>query len=309
VDRLLDEGFEVTVLDNFSAGHMQNVLNHNNTKRFHLVQGDIRNATLVKKVAKDVDAVFHQAALVDVALSVEDPLLFNDVNVVGTLTLLNACLDSNVKRFIFASSAAVYGDSVPAEKSENMLPKPMSPYAVSKLAAEYYVRAFHELYDLGTVSLRYFNVYGPRQGFASSYSGVITVFISQLLKGQPPVIHGDGNQTRDFVHVHDVVSANMLAFQSNNVVGEVFNVASGTSMAIKDLAKILQKITRTEHLRPIFTDSRPGDVRSSLGNINKAEKLGFHPKVQLGDGLSKLIEWYIRVANDTKESGSSRFKG
>lgn len=309
VDRLLEQGFEVSVLDNFSAGHLQNISGHNNQKLFHLVHGDIRNAALVKRTVKNVDVVFHMAALVDVALSVKKPLLFNDVNVVGTLGLLKACSDSDVSRFVFSSSAAVYGDSRPAEKREDMLPNPISPYGVSKLCAENYVRVFNKVYGLETVCLRYFNVYGPRQGSASAYSGVITAFISRLLNGQSPIIHGDGKQTRDFVNVRDCVSANMLALQSKNAIGEVFNVASGTSIAIKDLARILQKITGTEHMRPVFANSRAGNIRSSLGSIKKAEKLGFHPDVQLSDGLSELVEWQMRVAHCGKESASPKFKG
>ena len=303
VDRLLAEGFEVTVLDDFSAGRIENISCHKDVKEFHLVRGDVRDVGLVKKVVEGVDAVFHEAALVDVSLSIEDPLLFNEVNVVGTLNLLRACLDSDVKRFIFASSAAVYGNSKASKKRENMLPRPISPYAVSKLAAENYVQVFNELYGLETVSLRCFNVYGPRQGFASSYSGVIAAFISSLLNGEPPVIHGDGKQTRDFVHVDDVVSASMLALESKNAVGEVFNIASGTAITVYELAQMLQRITNTERLKPIFTERRAGDIRHCLGDIRKAEELlGFHPKIQLEDGLSKLVKWRLHAMHVIKQS-------
>jgi len=296
VDGLLAEGFEVTVLDDFSAGRMENVSCHRDVEEFCLVRGDVRDVGLVEKVVDGVDVVFHEAALVDVALSVENPVLFNEVNVVGTLNLLNACLGCDVKRFVFASSAAVYGDSEPAEKREDMLPEPISPYGVSKLAAESYVRVFNGLYGLETVCLRYFNVYGPRQGLASSYSGVITAFVSRLLKGEPPVIYGDGKQSRDFVHVDDVVSANMLALQSKNGVGGVFNIASGTTIAISELAKILQKITNTERLKPIFAEPRAGDIKHCSGDISKAEELlGFHPKIKLEDGLSRLVEWHLKA--------------
>jgi UDP-glucose 4-epimerase len=234
--------------------------------------------------------VFHEAALVDVELSVKNPLLFNDVNVVGTLNLLKASADSSVKRFIFPSSAAVYGDSMPTKKKENMLPKPISPYGASKLAAEDYVHVFNNLYGLQTISLRCFNVYGPRQNSTSSYTGVITAFISRLLKCKPPIIHGDGKQSRDFVSVYDVVSANMLALESKAAVGEVFNIASGTSITIHRLAKILMRITKNQQLKPIFTRQRVGDIKHCSANINKAEALlGFHPKISIIDGLSKLI--------------------
>jgi UDP-glucose 4-epimerase len=290
VDRLLSEGFEVTVLDDFSSGQMQNVSHHVNVKEFHLVRGDVRDASLVKKVVEDVEAVFHEAALVDVALSVKEPFLFNDVNVVGTLNLLKACADSGVRRFVFASSAAVYGDSEPKMKREGMLPMPISPYGATKLAAENYVRVFSEMYGLETVSLRYFNVYGPRQGIGSSYSGVITAFLGRLLNSQAPIIYGDGGQTRDFVNVDDVVSANMLALKSKDAVGKVFNIASGKALTINELAGILQRITEKEFLKPVFTEPRAGDIRYCLADISKAEGLlGFHPKVNISDGLSKLV--------------------
>jgi UDP-glucose 4-epimerase len=303
VDRLLGEGFDVTVLDDFSAGQMQNVSGHVNVREFHLMRGDIRDAVLVKRVIEDVDAVFHEAALVDVALSVENPLLFNDVNVVGTLNLLEACLDSSVKRFIFASSAAVYGDSGPAEKREDMFPEPISPYGASKLAAENYVKIFSGLYGLETVCLRYFNVYGPRQSFSSSYSGVITVFINRFLSGQPPIINGDGKQTRDFVNVNDVVSANLLALESTNAVGEVFNVATGTTVTVYALAKMLQRIMKKEHFKLIFNASRAGDIRHCSASVCKAESLlGFRPRIRLKDGLSKLVEWHLNEAHAAKQS-------
>ena len=301
VDRLLGEGFEVWVLDDFSAGRMENVSCYNGVRGFHLVRGDVRDFGLVRKVVGGVDAVFHEAALVDVALSVENPVLFDEVNVVGTLNLLRACLGSNVKRFVFASSAAVYGDSKPARKRENILPEPISPYGVSKLAAEGYVRVFNELYGLGTVCLRYFNVYGPRQGFGSGYGGVITAFVNRLLKGQPPIIYGDGKQTRDFVHVDDLVMANLLALDSKNAVGEVLNIASGSAVSVHELAKMLQRITGEERLRLIFTEPRPGDIEHISGDVGKAEELlGFRPRKRLEDGLSRLVEWHLHAVAKSK---------
>jgi len=299
VDRLLSEDFEVTIFDDFSTGQMKNISAHINLEEFHLVRGDVRDIGLAKKVVEDVDAVFHEAALVDVPLSIEKPLLFNEVNLVGTLNMLNACSNSNVKRFVFASSAAVYGDSKPARKKENTLCKPISPYGVSKLAAENYVKVFNELYGLETVSLRYFNVYGPRQFAGSSYNAVINAFISRLLNGQPPVIYGGGKQTRDFVHVDDVVSANMLALKNKNAVGEVFVIANGTAISVYELAKELQKITNTERLKPIFAEPRVGDIKHCSADISKAEKLlGFRPKIQLEDGLSSLVKWHLNAMHD-----------
>jgi nucleoside-diphosphate-sugar epimerase len=290
VDRLLAEGFEVTVLDDFSSGRRQNISHHKNAREFHVVHGDVRDTGLVKNVVEDVDAVFHEAALVDVALSVEKPFLFNDVNVVGTLNLLRVCANSGIRRFVFASSAAVYGNSRPAKKREDMLLRPTSPYGVTKLAAENYIRVFSELYGLETVILRYFNVYGLRQGVRSSYSGVVTAFLSRLLNSQAPIVHGDGRQTRDFVNVDDVVAANMLALKSNNAVGEVFNIASGMAITIGDLAKVMQRITEKECLKPVFTEPRTGDIKHCLADISKAERLlGFHPKMKISDGLLKLV--------------------
>jgi len=303
VDRLLAVGFEVWVLDDFSAGRMENVSCHNGVRGFHLVRGDVRDVGLVEKIVEDVDVVFHEAALVDVALSVENPVLFNEVNVVGTLNLLRACLGSDVKRFVFASSCAVYGNSEPARKRENMLSKPISPYGVSKLAAENYVRVFNRLYGLETVCLRYFNVYGPRQGFPSSYGGVITAFVNRLLKGQPPIIYGDGKQTRDFVHVDDLVMANLLALDSENAVGEVFNIASGTTVSVYELAKMLQRITNAERLEPIFAEPRLGDIKHISGDVSKAEELlGFCPKIRLKDGLSRLVEWHLHAGLEGLEA-------
>ncbi|MGD0977575.1 MAG: SDR family NAD(P)-dependent oxidoreductase [Candidatus Bathyarchaeia archaeon] len=301
VDRLLAEGFAVTVLDNFSSGKMENISNCVKANSFNLVRGDIRDVALVKKVVKDVDVVFHEAALVDVALSVKNPLLFNDVNVVGTLNLLKASVDSDVERFIFPSSAAVYGDSSPSKKKESMLPTPISPYGASKLAAENYLHVFNNLYGLQTVSLRCFNVYGSRQSSTSSYTGVITAFTNRLSKRKPPIIHGDGKQSRDFVNVDDVVSANMLALESKAAVGEVFNIASGTAITIRRLARILMRITNNERLKPIFTRQRAGDIKHCSGDISKVKKLlGFSPKVRIDDGLKKMLKERTEAINASK---------
>ncbi len=295
VDRLLDEGFEVWVLDDLSAWGTENIIHRMKDKRFHLVRGDIREVNVIDKIVENVDAVFHLAALVDVNLSIKNPVLFNDVNVVGTLNLLKSCLDFNVNKFIFSSSAAVYGDSEQAQKNENMILKPVSPYGVSKFAAERYVQMFNKLYDLQTISLRYFNVYGPNRGFRSNYGGVIIRFINQLLKGESPVIHGDGEQSRDFVHVDDVVSANILALKKSDAAGKVFNIAAGTKTTIYEIAKKLQQTTETEHLKPIFMEKRLGDIKHCTADISKAEKfLDFHPQVNIEDGLSALVKFRLK---------------
>lgn len=291
VDRLLKEGFEVTVIDDLSTGRRENIAHHQNRKDFHFVKGGIRNTALVKKVVEDVDAVFHEAALVSVPSSIENPLLTNEINVSGTLNLLKACIDADVKRFIYASSTAIYGDTGTLPIHEKLMPQPISPYAVSKLAAENYVKIYHKVYGLNTVCLRYFNVYGSRQTY-SPYSGVITIFINNLLENEPPIIYGDGKQTRDFVHVQDVVEANVLALTRETAIGEVLNVATGTPTTVNQLVAMLQQIMKTS-LKPVYTSPRPGDIRHSYADITRANKLlQYNPKISLKDGLTELVKWY-----------------
>ncbi len=291
VDRLLKEGFEVTVIDDLSTGRRENIAHHQNIKDFHFVKGDIRNTALVKKVVEDVYAVFHEAALVSVPRSIENPLLTNEINVSGTLNLLRACTDANVKRFFYASSTAIYGDTETLPKHEKLMPQPISPYAVSKLAGENYVKIYQKVYALNTICLRYFNVYGPRQTY-SSYSGVITIFINNLLKNEPPVIYGDGKQTRDFVHVQDVVEANLLALTKETAIGEVLNVATGTPTTINQLAAMLQRIMK-KSLKPVYKDPRSGDIKHNYADITKAKKLlQYNPEISLRKGLTQLVKWY-----------------
>ena len=290
VDRMLSDGFEVTVIDNLSTGRLENVAHHQGKKDFQFIKGDIRNFDLVKSTLQDVDAVFHEAALVGMTCSVEDPVLANEVNVTGTLNLLKASVDSDVKRFVYASSAAVYGKTEALLHHENLTPQPISPYGASKLAAENYVRVFSDVYGLETVCLRYFNVYGPRQTYGP-YSGVITIFISRLLSNQPPIIYGDGEQKRDFIDVLDVVDANMLGLIKKDVVGQVFNVATGVATTVNQLANVLQEIMGKTSLKPIYMNKRLGEIRHSCANVSKARRLlGFDSKISLIDGLAKLIE-------------------
>lgn len=294
VDRLLSDSFKVMVIDNLCTGRLENIAHHQNREDFHFIQGDVRNFKLVKRVMKDVDVVFHEAALVSVTRSVENPVLTNEVNVTGTLTLLKACLDSNVRRFIHASSSSVYGETETLPKHEALTPQPISPYAVSKLASESYVNVFHKVYGLETMCLRCFNVYGARQTYGP-YSGVITIFMNRLLSDQPPIIYGDGEQTRDFTNVQDVVDANMLALTSKSAVGEVFNIATGVATTINQLTKMLQEITGKLDLKPVYTSPRPGDIRHSFADISKAKKvLGYYPKVSLREGLANLVKWYTK---------------
>jgi nucleoside-diphosphate-sugar epimerase len=294
VDRLLEEEFKVRVLDNLSTGEKKNLAQHQNKKNFHFIEGDIRNLELVKKAVRGVDAVIHEAALVSVTRSVEDPLLSNEINVTGTLNLLKACVDANIKRFVLASSCAVYGDTETLPNHEKLVPQPLSPYAVDKLAAENYAKVFHNVYGLETVSLRYFNVYGPRQKYGP-YSGVISTFINCLLENKSPTIYGDGEQTRDFVNVKDVVEANMLALTKREAVGEVFNISTGEPITVNKLTETLQKIMGRTSLKPVHAEHRPGDIEHSYGDITKARRnLGYKPKVQLEKGLSELVKSYSK---------------
>jgi nucleoside-diphosphate-sugar epimerase len=294
VDRLLEEGLKVRVLDNLSTGDKKNLAQHQNKKSFQFIEGNIRNFKLVKKSVRGVDAVIHEAALVSVTRSLEDPLLSNEINVTGTLNLLKACADADVKRFVLASSCAVYGDTETLPNHENLVPKPLSPYAVDKLAAESYAKVFYDVYGLETVSLRYFNVYGPRQKYGP-YSGVISTLVNRLLEDKSPTIYGDGEQTRDFVNVKDVVEANMLALSKREAVGEVFNIGTGEPITINKLTETLQKITGKANLKAVHTEPRPGDIKHSYGDITKARRnLGYEPKVQLEKGLSELVKSYSK---------------
>lgn len=292
VDRLLNKGLEVTLIDDLSSGNLENIKHHIGKKGFHFVRGDIRNSTIIKRAVKEAEAVFHEAAVLSCTNSWEGFLNLNQVNVDGTLTLLRACTDSNVKRFIYASSAGVYGETAVQPQRENLTPNPISPYGVSKLSAEQYVQAVDRLYGLETVCLRYFNVYGPRQTYGP-YSGVITNFINRISMNEPPIIYGDGEQTRDFVSVKDVTDTNMLALTSKSAVGAVFNIGTGVATRINELAEMLQEIMGQKGVRPIHADARSTDIRHSCADISRAKKvLGYDPKVSLRDGLLELVRYF-----------------
>lgn len=297
VDRLVNEDREVTIVDNLSTGLLQNIAEAKaRSKQIEFFKGDIRDYDLIKKVTKGVDAVFHEAALVSVTQSFKDPILTNDVNVNGTLNLLKACLDNGVRRFVFASSSAVYGKTSSPQMNENMATNPTNPYGVSKLTVEGYLRSFHMAYGLDTVALRYFNIYGPRQSFdiQSQYGGVIVLFLGRLLKDMPPIIYGDGEQTRDFVYVDDIVEANMLALNSKKATGETINIGSGTRTSVNSLANVLKKLVNKTTLENIYENTRLGDVKHGYSNINKArELLEYAPKYSLRKGLLGLVNWYV----------------
>lgn len=300
VEELLRRGERVRILDNFATGKRENIVKlqqtltaeSNNHLKLEIVEGDVRSYHIVREAVDGVDFILHQAALPSVPRSVKDPITSNEVNVVGTLNILNAAREAKVKRIVYASSSSVYGDLEVLPKTEDMLPKPLSPYAVSKLAGEKYCQVFTRLYGLETVILRYFNVFGPRQDPTSQYSAVIPKFIQLIKNGESPVIYGDGSQSRDFTYVSNVVEANLLACEQGleDLSGEVFNIAFGKRVTINDLVNAINKSLDT-HVEPRYADPRPGDVKHSLANIGKARQfLGYEPKIDFSDGLKKVIQ-------------------
>lgn len=290
VDSLLSLGFEVCVLDDFSTGDPRNLAQHHDNKRFSLVKGDIRDRKLLTKSIENVDVVFHEAALANVTLSFENPTLTNDINVKGTLNLLEASSRYAVKRFVFASSAAVYGDPGPFKKREDMKKSPTSPYGTSKLTAERYARKFYRSHGLETISLRYFNIYGQRQWSNTRSTGVIPAFIARIMNDLPPIIHGDGEQTRDFVYVKDVVAANILALDSPDASGEAINVGTGIRTSINEIATSIKKVLKKEYLENIYVDHRAADVRHGYADITKAARiLNFSPRFTIENGLTELV--------------------
>lgn len=288
VDKLVARGIETFVIDNLSTGTLDNLEQHRGSSLLHFMAGDAREAEALLHDT-NIDVVFHEAAIASVPKSVSHPMLVHDVNVNMTLQLLNYCVKAGVKRFIFASSAAVYG-ILDGKATEDMACRPNSPYGAGKLAVEDYLHAYRRTYGLETVMLRYFNVYGRRQRY-SDYSGVITIFINKLLDGERPVIFGDGLQVRDFVHVDDIVQANMLAMESANAVGEMFNVASGRATSILDLVEIVKELMGATDVEHQFAPPRPGDMKLGLASIDKIRAvLGYDAKVQMQQGLKGVIE-------------------
>ncbi|NJE04785.1 SDR family oxidoreductase [Thermococcus sp. M36] len=275
---------EVIIIDNLYTGKEENV-----PPGAKLVRADIRDYEAIAELISNADYVFHEAAQVSVVESVQNPIFTEEVNVLGTLNILRALLEGHGK-LIFASSAAVYGDNPNLPLKETERPKPLSPYGVTKATAEEYLRVFHELYGLPVVALRYFNVFGPRQGF-NQYAGVISIFINRALKNEPLVIFGDGKQTRDFIYVKDIVRANVLVAESRRANGRVFNVATGRQTSILELATKIIEIAGA-NTSILFDKPRPGDIRHSLADIGEIKKLGFEPEWSLEEGLKKTVEWY-----------------
>jgi nucleoside-diphosphate-sugar epimerase len=296
VEALLQAGHDVRVLDNFSTGHRENLrtLKQKFPSRLKIQEGDIRDPQVCRRAVSGSEFVFHEAAQVSVPASVADPETTQEINIKGTLNLLSAGRKAGIKRLVLASSTSVYGDGADEAvnrraKHENLPPCPLSPYALSKLVGEYYCRIFSNLYGLEALALRYFNVYGPRQDPRSEYAAVIPKFIERLLLDRPPVIYGDGGQSRDFVFIKDVVQANLLACHRSGLAGQVFNIASGRSYTLLQLFKYLQKILKSSH-EPEFAPVRPGDIRHSRADIRKAKGLlGFQPAYDLRRGLEATV--------------------
>ena len=296
VERLLSEGHDVRVVDNFSTGRRENIEFTPSSPRWgrlEVLPGDITDTGLVAHVVKDVDFVFHQAAIPSVPRSVADPAASNHANVTGTLNLLVAARDAKVRRFIYASSSSVYGDSVALPKIETMTPNPLSPYAISKLAGELYAQAFHRLYGLPTIGLRYFNIFGPRQDPASEYAAVVPKFITAIAKGERPTIFGDGTQTRDFTYISNAVEANFRAMSCQEAAfGGSFNVACGQRYSLLDLMSALNQILEAK-VQPILAETRAGDVKHSMADISAAAgKLGYSPGVAFIEGLGRTAAWF-----------------
>jgi len=290
VDRLMKESYEVVVLDNFSAGKVENIQRHLGDQSFDLIKGDIRNSKDVKKAVGHADVVFHLAAIVNVPLSIEDPLLVNDVNVRGTLNLLEASVKEDIQRFIYVSSCAVYGEACYLPINEKHPIMPLSPYGISKFTAEHHCKIFHMIHGLKTVCLRFFNVYGPKQS-EGPYSGVITQFINRLKQGKPPIIYGDGKQTRDFVYVEDVVEASTKALKSQNCVGEVINVGTGKPTTVNEIAKVLMELFKETGRKSEYGPPRAGDIQDSYADIGKAGRvLGYRPRIRLEEGIKRLLQ-------------------
>ncbi len=280
---------EVTVIDNLSTGRIEN-LDHIRD-RIEFINGSILDLDLLRRAFAGADIVFHQAAIPSVQRSVDNPIASNQANVDGTLNVLVAARDCGAKKFIFASSSAIYGDEPTLPKTEDMKPYPLSPYAVGKVTGEYYARVFSEIYSLKTVCLRYFNVYGPRQDPKSEYSAVIPIFISRIMEGLPPMIFGDGNQTRDFCNVRDVVKANILAMEKGSVEG-VFNIACGKRTSLNQLARVIMDIMGSD-AAPIHDRPRKGDIQDSVADITAARMgLNFEPDYDLVSGLRETVKWF-----------------
>ena len=291
VDALIGQGARVTVIDNLSTGRRENLREAGPGLHFH--EGDIRDRDLLKKLMHGVDVVFHQAAVVSVPLSVAQPLESAEVNEMGTLTVLETARQAGCRRVVLASSSAVYGDDPQLPKREEMTLRPLSPYAIQKMVGEHYAGLYGTLYGLETACLRYFNVFGPRQDPSSPYSGVISIFMDRAVAGRAPSIYGDGEQTRDFVYVQDVVAANLGAATARDAAGQVFNIGTGQTITVNRLWQNVAELAGID-LAPEYQPARDGDIVHSVAAIAAARQhLGFDPAVSFEEGLARTYDWYL----------------
>lgn len=290
VGRLVEKGYTVRIIDNFATGQRSNLEPF--LKDIELIEGDIRDFWTVVKATKGIDYILHQAALPSVPRSIDNPLTTTEVNINGTLNILEAARFNEVQRIVYASSSSVYGDTPEMPKNEDMKPMPKSPYAITKLAGEEYCINFFNLYGLETVVIRYFNVFGPRQNPFSQYSAVIPKFINLMKTGKNPVIYGDGLTSRDFTYIENVVNANMLACEMKAAAGNILNIACNKAFTLNELVKTLNKIMGLE-ISPEYDSEKMGDVKHSLADISKAGRiLGYKPEIDFETGLGKTVEWF-----------------
>ncbi|MCK4605660.1 MAG: SDR family oxidoreductase [candidate division Zixibacteria bacterium] len=287
--KLAEQGEQVRILDNFSSGNEANVAMLPDD--IEVIDGDIRDYWTVEKAVREIDYVLHQAALPSVPRSVENPLTSNAVNIDGTLNMLEAARNASVKKLVMASSSSVYGESEELPKHEGMVPSPLSPYAVSKLTCEFYLQVYWQLYGFATVSLRYFNIFGPRQDPDSDYAAVVPRFITALLNKQAPTVFGDGEQSRDFTYIDNCVQANILAATTDKMVGDQFNVACGDQFTLNDLLDKLRGIIGVD-VKAKYAPPRSGDIRHSFATIDKISKFGYKPEMGFEEGLRHTVEFF-----------------
>jgi len=288
--KLVSDGCFVRVIDNLLTGKKSNLKDF--IDKIEFIEADMGDEEVARTAMKDIDVVLHQGALPSVPRSVDDPAATHKHCVDATFTLLLAARDAGIKRFVYASSSSAYGDTPTLPKVETMLPQPLSPYAVGKLVGEYYCSVFYKVYDLETISLRYFNVFGPHQDPTSQYAAAIPAFVTAVLKDNQPTVFGDGLQSRDFTYVDNVVEANLLAALAGHTAGEVVNIACGQAVTVNETIEAINAVVG-KNIKPVYADPRPGDVKHSLADISAAEKLiGFKPKVPFKKGLRLAIEWY-----------------
>jgi nucleoside-diphosphate-sugar epimerase len=289
--KLVASGARVRIIDDLSTGYLHNIEEIGGDIDF--IEASLTDENAVRRALAGVEVIFHEAAIPSVPRSVENPRQTHEASVEATFNLLVLAREQNVRRMVYAASSSAYGDQPTLPKVEDMLPEPLSPYAVAKLVGEYYAQVFYRVYGLETLSLRYFNVFGPRQDPSSQYSGVISRFISALLSRERPVIYGDGEQSRDFTYIDNVVEANLRAAETTRGLGQIINIANGERISLNELLTVLKALTGNSEVEPEYREPRAGDVRHSLADISRAQEfLDFVPKIGLSEGLQLTIDWW-----------------